>query len=210
MPQFSDDLFLGSAVTYQGSDSYPAVATFTGSITTTVLTVTAMLSGDPITVGMFIDSSTSLTNGTYITALGTGSGGTGTYTMNKATTTTLTGTAITSTGVYYAGGGGGWTRSTGTTLGGLGGGAGGVTGTNTAPGGTNQGGGGGGGGSLAVGGTGGSGILIIAYPNTNPNLSSVSAGLTCNGSAGNITPNTTYRTGYKVYRFTAGTGTISW
>jgi hypothetical protein len=38
----------------------------------------------------------------------------------------------------------------------------------------------------------------------------VSAGLTCNGSAGNTTPNTTYRTGYKVYRFTAGTGSISW
>ncbi len=56
MPQFSDDLFLGSALTVQGMDAYPAVSTFTGSITTTVLTVTAMLSGDPITVGMFIDS----------------------------------------------------------------------------------------------------------------------------------------------------------
>jgi hypothetical protein len=52
--------------------------------------------------------------------------------------------------------------------------------------------------------------LIIAYSNTYANLSSVSAGLTCNGSAGNTTPNTTYRTGYKVYIFTAGTGPIYW
>ena len=86
MPQFSDDLFLGSAITYQGADAYPAVSTFTGSIATTTLTVTAMLSGDNIAVGMFIDSSTSLTNGTYITAFGTGSGGIGTYTVSASQT----------------------------------------------------------------------------------------------------------------------------
>ena len=86
MPQFSDDLFLGSAITYQGADAYPAVSTFTGSISTTTLTVTAMLSGDNIAVGMFIDSSTSLTNGTYITAFGTGTGGTGTYTVSASQT----------------------------------------------------------------------------------------------------------------------------
>jgi hypothetical protein len=61
-----------------------------------------------------------------------------------------------------------------------------------------------------IGGSGGSGILIIAYPDTSTDLLSVSAGLTCNGSSGNTVSNTTYRTGYKVYRFTAGTGTISW
>jgi hypothetical protein len=86
MPQFSDDLFLGSAITVQGMDAYPAVSTFTGSIATTTLTVTEMLSGDPIIVGMFIDSSTSLTNGTYITAFGTGSGGVGTYTVSASQT----------------------------------------------------------------------------------------------------------------------------
>ena len=86
MPQFSDDLFLGTAVAYQGTDTYPNTTTFTGSISTTTLTVTAMLSGDPIVVGMFIDSSTSLTNGTYITAFGTGSGGTGTYTVSASQT----------------------------------------------------------------------------------------------------------------------------
>jgi len=86
MPQFSDDLFLGSAIAIQGTDQYPAVSTFTGSISTTTLTVTEMLSGDPIIVGMFIDSSTSLTNGTYITAFGTGSGGIGTYTVSASQT----------------------------------------------------------------------------------------------------------------------------
>jgi len=86
MPQFSDDLFLGTAVTYQGTDAYPNTTTFTGSIATTTLTVTAMLSGDPIVVGMFIDSATSLTNGTYITAFGTGTGGVGTYTVSASQT----------------------------------------------------------------------------------------------------------------------------
>jgi hypothetical protein len=41
-------------------------------------------------------------------------------------------------------------------------------------------------------------------------LASVSAGLTCNGSAGNTTPDTASRSGYKVYKFTAGTGPIQW
>lgn len=86
MPQFSDDLFLGSAITFQGADAYPAVTTFTGSIATTTLTVTAMLSGDNISVGMFLDSSTSLTNGTFISAFGTGSGGIGTYTVSASQT----------------------------------------------------------------------------------------------------------------------------
>ena len=86
MPQFSDDLFLGTAVAYQGTDVYPNTTTFTGSIATTTLTVTAMLSGDPIVLGMYIDSSTSLTNGTYITAFGTGTGGVGTYTVSASQT----------------------------------------------------------------------------------------------------------------------------
>ena len=86
MPQFSDDLFLGTAVAYQGTDAYPNTTTFTGFIATTTLTVTAMLSGDPIVAGMFIDSATSLTNGTFITAFGTGTGGTGTYTVSASQT----------------------------------------------------------------------------------------------------------------------------
>jgi hypothetical protein len=65
--------------------------------------------------------------------------------------------------------------------------------------------------TFATGGhSGGSGIVIIAYPDTYKNLASVAAGLTCNGSAGNTVPDTVSRTGYKVYRFTAGTGAIYW
>jgi hypothetical protein len=68
-------------------------------------------------------------------------------------------------------------------------------------------------------GSGGSGIVIIAYPNNFADLSSISATLTTqswNGSAwvdnvsGSVTPNTTIRSGFKVYRFSAGNGTITW
>lgn len=119
--------------------------------------------------------------------------------------------------VYYAGGGGGGAvSSAGFGTGGTGGGGNGGTFTPSAgaAGTVNTGGGGGGGGAstatAAAGGAGGSGIVILAYPNTMPNLVSVAAGLTCNGSAGNITPDTATRPGYKIYKFTAGTGTISW
>ena len=84
MPQFSDDLFLGPAQGYQGTGIYANSATFTGSIATTTLTVTAMLSGDPITVGMYLGGANVATAGAYITAFGTGNGGTGTYTINAA------------------------------------------------------------------------------------------------------------------------------
>jgi hypothetical protein len=93
MPQFSDDLFLGTAVGYQGLDVYPNSATFTGSIATTTLTVTEMLSGDPITVGMWIDGA-NVGTVAYITAFGTGSGGVGTYTISASQTSasaTITG-----------------------------------------------------------------------------------------------------------------------
>jgi hypothetical protein len=93
MPQFSDDLFLGTAQGYQGLDTYPNSATFTGSISSTTLTVTAMLSGDPIVLGMYVSGS-SVTAGSYITAFGTGSGGTGTYTVSassSASSTTIVG-----------------------------------------------------------------------------------------------------------------------
>ena len=93
MPQFSDDLFLGTAQTFMGTGNQSEPATFTGSMSGTTLTVTAMLSGDPIQVGMYVDG-TSVTDGTYITAFGTGAGGTGTYTINQsvsASSTTMTG-----------------------------------------------------------------------------------------------------------------------
>ena len=93
MPQYSDDLFLGPAQTFMGTGLRPYTSTFTGSIATTTLTVTAMLSGAPIVVGMYIDGS-SVTDGSYITAFGTGTGGTGTYTVSASSTassTTITG-----------------------------------------------------------------------------------------------------------------------
>jgi len=85
MPQFSDDLFLGTAQGYQGLDQYPNSATFTGSISTTTLTVTAMLSGDVITLGMWLGGA-NVGTACYITAFGTGAGGVGTYTVSASQT----------------------------------------------------------------------------------------------------------------------------
>jgi hypothetical protein len=55
----------------------------------TTLTITAMLTGSPVVVGMYVDGS-SVTDGTYITAFGTGTGGTGTYTINQSVTAAST------------------------------------------------------------------------------------------------------------------------
>jgi hypothetical protein len=70
-------------------------ATFTGSISGTTLTVTAVSSGT-ISVGQTI-SGTNVTTETTITALGTGIGGAGTYTVSinqTASSTTITAPAI--------------------------------------------------------------------------------------------------------------------
>jgi hypothetical protein len=89
MPQFSDDLFLGPAQTFMGTGLRPYSTTFTGSMSSTTMTVTVLGVGAPITVGMFVDG-TSVTDGTYITAFGTGTGGLGTYTINQAVTASST------------------------------------------------------------------------------------------------------------------------
>lgn len=67
----------------------------------------------------------------------------------------------------------------------------------------NRGGGGmgGWGGNNIPGVQGGSGIVILSYPDTFPAFTSVGAGLT-------HTVSTTSRPGYRVYTFTAGTGTV--
>jgi hypothetical protein len=107
---------------------------------------------------------------------------------------------ITGTTVFYAGGGGGF----GVDNRGLGGTGGGGDATATAIGisGTANTGGGGGAVDLAqTAGAGGSGIVIIAYPTSFPPLTAISAGLTYDQPS---------RPGYRVYRFTAGTGTITW
>jgi len=63
-------------------------AVVTGSIATTTLTVSALTSGQ-LGVGSEI-SGTGVTAGTYITALGTGLGGTGTYTVSASQTVSST------------------------------------------------------------------------------------------------------------------------
>jgi hypothetical protein len=77
---------------------------------------------------------------------------------------------------------------------------------NTAPtaGTANRGGGGGGvSGNPATGGNGangGSGVVIIRYPNTYPDLTSIGGGLTYAKTS---------PSGYTVYTFTAGTGSVT-
>jgi len=86
MPQFSDDLFLGPAQTYMGTGIRPYTTTATGGtggVSSATLNITALNQGAPIVLGLYVDG-TSVTDGTYITAFGTGSGGTGTYTLNQA------------------------------------------------------------------------------------------------------------------------------
>ena len=87
MPQYSDDLFLGPAQTFMGTGLAQSESVFAGSITTTTLTVTSMLSGDPIQLGQYV-SGTGITTGSYITAFGTGSGGVGTYTVSASSSAT--------------------------------------------------------------------------------------------------------------------------
>lgn len=60
-----------------------AGAIFTGAIATTTLTVSVFTSGTPLAVGQFVHGS-GVTAGTYITALGTGTGGVGTYTVSAS------------------------------------------------------------------------------------------------------------------------------
>lgn len=121
--------------------------------------------------------------------------------------------SITGTATYYAGGGGGGAYTqTGPNApagaGGLGGGGtGGYQGSIAATAGTaNTGGGGGGcgnpGSGVWIGANGGSGVLIIAYPNTQSSIATIPGTLT-------YTLDTTTRSGYKVYKFTAGSGTVT-
>ena len=86
MPQFSDDIFLGPAQTFMGIGlrNYSTTAIGgTGSSSSTTLTITSVGFGAPIVAGMYVDGS-GVTDGTYITAFVTGTGGAGTYTLNQA------------------------------------------------------------------------------------------------------------------------------
>jgi len=86
MPQFSEDLFLGPAQTFMGTGNRPYTTTAiggTGGSSSSTLTIASIGFGAPIVLGMYVDG-TSVTDGTYITGFGTGTGGAGTYTLNQA------------------------------------------------------------------------------------------------------------------------------
>jgi hypothetical protein len=87
MPQFSDDLFLGTAQGYIGTNVTNNEAVITGSVTGTTMTVTAMNSGDSLTLGQYVNG-TGITANSYITAFVTGAGGTGTYTLSASSSAT--------------------------------------------------------------------------------------------------------------------------
>ena len=87
MPQFSDDLFLGTAQGYIGVTNSNAEAVIAGSVSGTTLTVTAMLSGDSLVLGQYVNG-TGITANSYITAFVSGAGGTGTYTLSASSSAT--------------------------------------------------------------------------------------------------------------------------
>jgi hypothetical protein len=104
--------------------------------------------------------------------------------------------------VNYAGGGGGGGNTAGTAS--FGGGAGSTVNANGSNGTVNTGGGGGGsrdsGGTGGNGGNGGAGIVILRYADSIAAFTSISGGLTYT---------TTTSGGYRIYSFTAGTGTVT-
>jgi hypothetical protein len=81
--------------------SNPSAATFTGSISTTTLTVTTMLSGT-IAVGQSVFGE-GVAQNTVITALGTGTGGVGTYTVSNTQTVASTSINTTSAAAIVTG-----------------------------------------------------------------------------------------------------------
>ena len=114
-------------------------------------------------------------------------------------------TTITGSSVFYAGGGGGSGYNGGGSTGGSGiGGNGSVenTGPFVGTAGTVNTGSGGGGETIGdeLSGAGGSGIVILRFPNTKVDIASIGAGLTYTF---------TNTGGYKIYRFTAGSGSIT-
>jgi hypothetical protein len=134
-------------------------------------------------------------------------GGNGTNTVGGSggagTANSITGTSL----IYAAGGGagarGGYTAGTGGSSIGGNGTVGSGNGGNAPV--ANRGSGGGGAGGDGnnpgfIGGTGSDGVIVIAYPNTFPVITTI---------PGTLTYDQPTREGYRVYRFTAGSGTIT-
>jgi len=170
---------------------------------------TANYAGGVATSGQGNDGGTSAGVSPYCSGGGGGAGATGgnsgsTFAGDGGNGLQNTITVASGTGPYYAGGGGGgaYTYSNGSTpgSGGVGGGGNGVgtSNGNGNPGTPNTGGGGGGGCyQFGNGGLGGSGIVILRYPNTK----TITAG-------GTLIATTTTVSTDKVTTFTAGTGNI--
>jgi len=94
------NLDVGSFIQFNGITSgyvNTALTSFTGTVSSTTLTVTAINSNYTISLGQII-SGGSITSGTYITGYGTGTGKTGTYTLSLPATvsspTTITSTSV--------------------------------------------------------------------------------------------------------------------
>ena len=94
------NLDVGSFIQFNGITSgyvNTALTSFTGTVSSTTLTVTAINSNYTISLGQII-SGGSITSGTYITGYGTGTGKTGTYTLSSPATvsspTTITSTSV--------------------------------------------------------------------------------------------------------------------
>jgi len=133
-----------------------------------------------------------------------GSGGIGKFTTLSNSIGANASAGVLSGGNYYfAGGGGGASHLTGTSgTGGIGGGGAGgqYNSLAGAPGTQNTGGGGGSGTNNTLAGAGGSGIVVLRYLDYFPDITTIAVGLTF----------TRYQIGgYKYYKFTAGTGSIT-
>lgn len=157
------------------------------------------------------DGAAGLVGGNYNGGGGGGTGANGVSGASGGTGGAGSSKTIMGSAIFYGGGGGGGALGSPAGAGGTGGGGTGGVNIGGTAGTANLGGGGGGaGGSTATGANGGSGVIIVAYLSSYPSATAASAGLIINGSAGNITPDTASRAGYKIYRITAGTGTITW
>jgi hypothetical protein len=157
------------------------------------------------------DGAAGLVGGNYNGGGGGGTGANGVAGASGGAGGAGSSQSIMGSAILYGGGGGGGALAGAAPSGGTGGGGAGGINVAGVAGTANLGGGGGGaGGTTATGANGGSGVIIVAYLSSYPNATAASAGLTINGSAGNITPDTVSRAGYKIYKITAGTGTMTW
>jgi hypothetical protein len=105
----SQPIQIGSGITATSTTASGTAS----SITTTTLTVGGTVTGT-FSIGMVL-SGTNVLSGTYITALGTGTGGAGTYTINRSQTvasTTITGTTAKSIDIGTLGASGSVTNIT--------------------------------------------------------------------------------------------------